>query len=472
MRRPFPLWSFVVLTATGPVASCDQSVAPTEMDTPSASADATPESAAAVASDASLLPPGIADLPIEPLLRMKLVPFPASDQVGVCHTQVAVPTRPLPFRVHRLRVGLPSTAWTDARGRTAVLEYQRLGANGFVMRLARCRIPDSAIAADALFERFSLPPDRAGDTPATRPNLVEVRRWGPDRGALQPQVGSEAGVPAGTEPGAGDPGSETHDDRWIVPVSPDGTGTIRGFIVSTDESCEFEWDGNSPTATCCSNPNHIIVSPGECGCENGSSEPDCSEDGGDAGDPPPPPPPDCEFEPCYGGGGDPPGDDDGDGCDPTEFTCEPAPPGDALSLSSDAPADLSLHPPDCEADDLDPREETWCSANEPDVSQMTLLESVFDEIEHRCPFLSQAWSSVNQNIRVWTWTDEPFGGAAAVGGDWMLLSTQWLDHDAELALTHELLHIAGHSHDDDQALQSFIDLERQCSGGRSAFDWP
>ena len=186
MHRSCPAWTFFLLATASIAVSCDPGVTPTGMDPTAFSEAEEPSSAEGAPSDAPLLPPGVANLPIEQLLRTKFVPFPGAGQVGVCHTQVAVPIRPVPFRVHRLPVDLPQEAWVEAAGRTVLLEYQRLGENGFVMRLARCRIPDSQAAADALFERFSLAPDRAGDTPATRLNLVEVRRWGADLGPWGP----------------------------------------------------------------------------------------------------------------------------------------------------------------------------------------------------------------------------------------------------------------------------------------------
>lgn len=60
------------------------------------------------------------------------------------------------------------------------------------------------------------------------------------------------------------------------------------------------------------------------------------------------------------------------------------------------------------------------------------------------------------------------GDGAPLGGDWILLSRQWIAIDGELALAHELLHIAGYNHSNPQQTDNFVQLERQCTGGRSA----
>lgn len=105
---------------------------------------------------------------------------------------------------------------------------------------------------------------------------------------------------------------------------------------------------------------------------------------------------------------------------------------------------------------------------------MSLLQAAFEQIEERCPFLKSAWTRSKQNTRLFNHTNETYGGASRVNSNWILLSYQWLHADAELSLAHELLHVAGHRHlregTDSESWDNFVELERQCSGGRSALE--
>jgi len=140
-------------------------------------------------------------------------------------------------------------------------------------------------------------------------------------------------------------------------------------------------------------------------------------------------------------------------------------------LENDEHPDLPLEQPDCDDyENLPAQAQTWCDGDDPDSDELAVLNDAWESIEDRCPFLSSAWSAVQGNIRVWTFDGEDYGGAAAVGGSWMLLSRQWLDADPELALAHELLHVAGYHHRDAEAREDFVAKEKQCSGGRSALD--
>jgi hypothetical protein len=234
-------------------------------------------------------------------------------------------------------------------------------------------------------------------------------------------------------------------DRLLSPDAPIHSAGV--------ENCDF--DSN----TCTHDPIVVPIPPGDGGgdCEMqmhggvGTKSHYCDDDGSGGG-----PPPD-DGGPGGGGGGS---GDDG-------HTDSSMP-----SLVNDDyhDAHLGIAPPDCTRTNLQPQEVTWCGADQvPSPAYATILSQASDAIISRCPYLSEAWTRVQGNVRVWKWNNEPYGGAAARGGDWILLSEQWLDHDPQVALTHELLHVHGLSHEPDMK-DDFISRERECTGGRSAFD--
>lgn len=148
------------------------------------------------------------------------------------------------------------------------------------------------------------------------------------------------------------------------------------------------------------------------------------------------------------------------------------------SLVNDEVVDAEPQP-DCDAENLELQEQIWCEGDPPD--DMGLFDAVAQDIIERCEELAEPWSRSRPNLRLFSHADyfspaEGFGGAAGRDGNWILLSHEWVTHDLELALAHELLHVFGlghpqHENHPDQTTPDwdlFVAEEQRCSGGRSA----
>ena len=97
-----------------------------------------------------------------------------------------------------------------------------------------------------------------------------------------------------------------------------------------------------------------------------------------------------------------------------------------LLLGTENNEALSLDPPDCEATDLPPEEEAWCNGRPSNEREMAALEQMAMNILGRCQDLSGAWERARENIRIFTRTTQAFRGAGPVGGDWILISEEFL----------------------------------------------
>ena len=281
-----------------PTATPEPDPARSELELPDLGAEAPPD------LELPVLLPGWQELPIEALLKAEVVSFPHAGQVGVCHTQMASRTRPLPFRVHRIEVELPKAAWEEAEGRTALLQYRRFsGSKGYVMRVARCRIPDSPLAVEALFQRFS-----SSDPSVT----YSWSRAGGEPGAQDSSRGAWV-IGALTA-------SESFDFRGARGVSATSTATLEECPEGGDgsEDCPYMIDGVENDQ--CHPNQEYDQAFDECYCDNGSDEPDCWLDPEDEGsgdetcDP--------SFEECDGGGG---GGGGGGGDDDSHLDTESCP---------------------------------------------------------------------------------------------------------------------------------------------------
>jgi hypothetical protein len=263
-------------------------------------------------------------LDLEAVFRARAVPFPDAEDAGACYTQIATRTRPIPMRFGVLRLEFPPHMVEEAGGRTAYFAYERLGRNGYLLRVARCVIPDSPEAVALLLDRFRLPEGSVGldefmghlPVPLVRTDADAVDRW---PGPMQPEVGMLrlGGAPFGV---AGLPSPTSGQLEIIARLSGESCprdvtaniGVELDFLGGGDGEgcqCEAQWEGNHATITCCENPHHVIED-GFCFCANGSTHGDCWVDDDD------PPPCDPSFELCDDPGEPPPGGGGG-GSNPT-----------------------------------------------------------------------------------------------------------------------------------------------------------
>lgn len=285
------------------------------------------------------------------------------------------------------------------------------------------------------------------------------------------------------------PGEATADslprDLFLV-VHPDG-GTI------VPQSCERQDGGGGGVQVqgesgCCVGEGEIPCLPpivveacpegmsksedGEtCVCDNGSEEEDCWLDPDDPWE-------DCDpdfeeecvpcnpnFEDCApgGGGGNGGSDDGGDGG--TDFG--------TFGYDEDPHLPM-MPPPDCDADELREGEQAWCSGRPLLAHEVSMVNGHANKIIERCNDLADDYNRVRHNIRIHRQDDFPnVGGYGSVGGDWMTISDGWFNHDLELAIAHELIHISGKMHGKTRGTNQwndFVAKEKQCSGGRSAYD--
>jgi hypothetical protein len=129
---------------------------------------------------------------------------------------------------------------------------------------------------------------------------------------------------------------------------------------------------------------------------------------------------------------------------------------------------LPLEPPNCDplpSYESKPRQYLWCTGPGPGPVYGPILDSAAQQIIGVCPEYQDEWYRVQGNIRMFSHTNQQFGGAASVNGDWMLLSFQRVDHDPVGSLLHELLHISGMDHPGgSQEAIAFTNELYRCSG--------
>lgn len=327
-----------------------------------------------------------------------------------CSTIYADRGREAHYRSGRLRLTFSSDAILAAGGRYAIFRYRRSLPGGDLIGSAECLIPYSDRGILEVIDRFGV-----------RDQARLLLAGSPFGSTTQNTIGVSSvdnDLPCGT---ADNPCELDPIDVEVPRDDPPPPGGGGGGDDWGDPSCDPQWD-------------------------------ECYDDGGGGGS---------------GGGGDPLGNCNVD--HPTE-ECPNTP--ESPPLDTDDNDDLSVAPPDCTSRNLEPEEVAWCQGDTLNTYYMNLLNGVFQQIADRCPFLGDDWTRVQGNIRLFQWEGESFGGAARAGGDWMLLSYQWIDADPELTLAHELLHLEGYRHGRVPGTSEwiqFINMERQCSGGRSAF---
>jgi hypothetical protein len=292
------LRSTLVLAATSGVfflliASCESPL-PT-LTSPEMDRSPSGERPSGDAPRLSLPPPtvvaGFTDLEISVRLRTVAVPFPEPDEVGICHTQVTKRDRPVPFELGHIEVQVPSAAWDEGAGESALIEYRLRGRNGMLLEAARCRIPRSRLAAEHVFSQFSRYGSEwreAGRAPASgRQGAGTEDGWkvivGPGSPLRHPALSGP--VVAMTEGGDGpDPCIPGPDDDPLDPEEPsEHPCELEEILVSGDESCDNQFHDYDPELE-------------ECACPNGSEAEDCWLEGDGPGD-----------------GNDPPGDGGGSG---------------------------------------------------------------------------------------------------------------------------------------------------------------
>ena len=291
-----------------------------------------------------VLPPGIRDMPPGQAMRMELVGYPSTLDVGVCFTQIANPgwmavalpapwldrtssggmtgrdfvarwLRADPYWLYRLEVELPEEAWAEAEGRVALFQYRVSDQNGYVHRVARCAIPASQLAADHLSLRFSRGRSASPSEPAAAASSCSA--------ALAVSTSFDAELqdmvtasdvdcpegrcvcPAGT---LGMMASIASGDVCECVIQGDGCYPIYELDpISADPYCQgfgthYDWDLEDCV---CMDPTHQMDELGDCQpthpeeddythepCPD-PSNPYCPPTGGGDGDPtnPPPPPP-------------------------------------------------------------------------------------------------------------------------------------------------------------------------------------
>jgi len=223
------------------------------------------------AGDAPLLA-----LPLDGRFRVIAVRFPSVGELGVCYTQIARVSRPLPFSRHRIEVEVPPGLESVEPHEMMTFEYVRYAPNGVVQRVARCRIPRSQFMLDQLTDRFS----RGLQAPQMPPHeSLDDRIEASTRRAV-PHTGSTGG---GTAEAGGLPWGVLirllRDSDGVTPLFMEGEGCDFEWEEGEGE-CNFEGDPGCTLpgvgAECdCTHDEQVRGEDGECFCENGSEYSDC-----------------------------------------------------------------------------------------------------------------------------------------------------------------------------------------------------
>ena len=108
---------------------------------------------------------------------------------------------------------------------------------------------------------------------------------------------------------------------------------------------------------------------------------------------------------------------------------------------------------------------------------MAALEQMAMNILGRCQDLSGAWERARENIRIFTRTTQAFRGSGPVGGDWILISEEFLAVPlaAEVLLAHELMHVSGLNHGPPPppiGFEDWLPKEMECTGGFNIYNYP
>ncbi|MFK7844624.1 MAG: hypothetical protein AB8G77_04930 [Rhodothermales bacterium] len=117
---------------------------------------------------------------------------------------------------------------------------------------------------------------------------------------------------------------------------------------------------------------------------------------------------------------------------------------------------LPNQPPDCSKSNLSNQEQEWCNGRVPVGTELTKISNSLSRIASKggaCYAVAGKLGDLltNGNLKIFDFSSQAFGGAAPLGGDWMIIANTWLTTweinktstglNLDATLTHEADHL-------------------------------